>query len=141
MLTLPPVAPVTGWHSSVRLPWDHYIRLGSNDYSVHPQVIGRRVKVTADLHRVRVWCDGQLVADHERVWARHQTISDPEHVQAGADARAAWRLRSSARGRRPTMTRLMTPLTCGQASCPSLRALASRAHRRGCGAAFRSRTA
>ncbi len=58
------------------------MRLDSNDYSVHPAVIGRRVEVIADLHRVRVLCDGRLVADHERVWAWHQTISDPEHVAA-----------------------------------------------------------
>src|SRR6266487_728291 len=77
-----PVAPATGWRSSTRLARDHYVRLDSNDYSVHPAVIGRRVEVIADLHRVRVLCDGRLVADHERVWAWHQTISDPEHVAA-----------------------------------------------------------
>jgi transposase len=82
MLTLPPVAPATGWRASTRLPRDHYIRLGSNDYSVHPAVIGRRIEVIADLARVRVVCDGKLVADHDRIWARHQTISDPEHVAA-----------------------------------------------------------
>ena len=64
------------------MPRDHYIRLDSNDYSVHPGVIGRRVEVVADLERVRVFCDGRTVADHERVWAKHQTISDPEHVAA-----------------------------------------------------------
>ncbi|WP_415858678.1 Mu transposase domain-containing protein, partial [Mycobacterium sherrisii] len=32
--------------------------------------------------RVRVFCDGQTVADHERVWAWHQTITDAEHRQA-----------------------------------------------------------
>jgi transposase len=82
MLTLPPVAPATGWRTSIRLPRDHYIRLDSNDYSVHPAVIGRRVEVIADLDRVRVVCDGKTVADHERIWAAHQTISDPEHIQA-----------------------------------------------------------
>ena len=82
MLSLPPVAPVTGWRSSLRLPRDHYVRLDSNDYSVHPSVIGRRVEVVADLERVRAFCDGRLVADHERIWAWHQTISDPEHVAA-----------------------------------------------------------
>ena len=82
MLALPPVAPATGWRSSTRLPRDHYIRLDSNDYSVHPTVIGRRVEIVADLSRVRVVCDGKTVADHERVWAWHQTISDPEHVAA-----------------------------------------------------------
>ena len=67
---------------STRLPRDHYIRLDSNDYSVHPAVIGRRIEVVADLHRVRAFCDGRLVADHERIWGWHQTISDPEHVAA-----------------------------------------------------------
>jgi transposase len=69
MLTLPPVAPVTGWRFSARLARDHYVRLDSNDYSVHPAVIGRRIEVTAGLHRVRVFCDGKVVADHERIWA------------------------------------------------------------------------
>jgi transposase len=82
MLALPPVAPTTGWRASTRLPRDHYIRLGSNDYSVHPSVIGRRIEVIADLARVRAVCDGRLVADHERIWGWHQTISDPEHVAA-----------------------------------------------------------
>jgi transposase len=82
MLSLPPVAPVTGWRASTRLARDHYIRLDANDYSVHPSVIGRRVEIIADLHRVRVLCEGKLVADHDRLWARHQTLSDPEHVAA-----------------------------------------------------------
>jgi transposase len=82
MLALPPVPPVTGWEMSLRLPRDHYVRLDSNDYSVHPTAVGRRVLVRADLDRVRVWCEGGVVADHERVWARHQTISNPAHVGA-----------------------------------------------------------
>jgi transposase len=82
MLSLPPVAPVTGWRAGTRLARDHYIRLDSNDYSVAPAVIGRRVEIVADLTRVRVHCDGHLVADHDRLWAKHQTISDPEHVAA-----------------------------------------------------------
>jgi len=82
MLPLPPVAPATGWRCSSRLARDHYIRLDANDYSVHPAVIGRRIEILAGLDRVRVLCDGKVVADHDRVWARHQTISDPEHVAA-----------------------------------------------------------
>lgn len=82
MLSLPPVEPATGWRTSTRLARDHYVRLDSNDYSVHPSVIGRRIEVIADLARVRVLCEGRLMADHERVWAWHQTISDPEHVNA-----------------------------------------------------------
>jgi transposase len=82
MLAMPPVAPATGWRASTRLARDHYIRLDGNDYSVHPAVIGRRVEILADLHRVKVFCDGRLVADHERLWAKHQTVSDPAHVEA-----------------------------------------------------------
>ena len=84
MLALPPVAPATGWRSATRLARDHYVRLDSNDYSVHPGVIGRRIEVVADLDRVRVFCEGKVVADHERVWAWHQTITDPEHREAAS---------------------------------------------------------
>ena len=88
MLALPPVAPVTGWRASARLARDHYVRLDSNDYSVHPAVIGRRIEVTADLARVRVHCEGRLVADHERSWAWHQSITDPAHLAAARAMRS-----------------------------------------------------
>jgi len=89
MLALPPVAPETGWRSAVRLPRDHYVRLDANDYSVHPAVIGRRIEVIAGLDRVRAFCGGQVVADHERAWAWHQVITDPEHKAAAAGLRRA----------------------------------------------------
>jgi transposase len=82
MLGLPPVAPVTGWRSSLRLPRDHYVRLDDNDYSVHPAAVGRRVEVVADLDRVWVRCDGRVMAEHDRCWARHQTITDLVHLEA-----------------------------------------------------------
>jgi transposase len=87
MLSLPPVAPETGWRSAVRLPRDHYVRLDANDYSVHPAVIGRRIEVVAGLDRVRAFCGGQVVADHERAWSWHQVITDPEHKAAAAGLR------------------------------------------------------
>jgi hypothetical protein len=82
MLTVTPVAPVTGWRSATRLARDHSIRLDSNDYSVHPSVIGRRVEIIGDPLGVRVFREGKLVADHDRLWTRHQTVSDPEHLAA-----------------------------------------------------------
>jgi transposase len=97
MLPLPPVEPVTGWHSWVRLPRDHYVRVDANDYSVHPAAVGRRVEVHADLERVQVCLDGQLVADHLRCWARHQTLSNPAHLAAAAQLRHD---RAAALGRR-----------------------------------------
>ena len=82
MLALPPVGPSIGWRNSTRLPRDHYVRVDGNDYSVHPVAVGRRIEITADLQRVRVWCQGNLVAEHARAWAKHQTISDPDHIGA-----------------------------------------------------------
>ena len=85
MLPLPPLSPVLGWRTTVRLPRDHYIRLDSNDYSVHPSVVGRRVDVAANLNTLTVRCAGRVVAEHQRCWAKHQTITDDEH-KAAAEA-------------------------------------------------------
>lgn len=100
MVTLPPVAPVAGWRLVTRLPRDHYVRVDSNDYSVHPVAVGRWVEVIADLDVVRVRCAGQVVADHRRCWADHQTITDPDHSQAAAVMRQARRMAEQ----RPTDT-------------------------------------
>jgi transposase len=89
MLELPPVAPVTGWRLSTRLPRDHYVRLDSNDYSVHPSAVGRRVQIVADLDNVVVTCDGSEVAHHARCWADHQSITNPTHKAAAAELRRA----------------------------------------------------
>ncbi|QTE28062.1 IS21 family transposase [Pengzhenrongella sicca] len=82
MLTLPPVAPQLGWRTRVRLPRDHYVRLGSNDYSVDPSAVGRFVEVIADLEQVTVHLGAKVVATHPRCWARWQTITDPAHRAA-----------------------------------------------------------
>jgi len=92
MLALPPVAPVTGWRSSSRLPRDHYLRLDSNDYSVHPSAVGRRVQLAAGLDEVVVTCGGTEVARHARCWADHQSITDQVHAAAAAEMRQARRL-------------------------------------------------
>jgi transposase len=92
MLELAPVAPVTGWRLSTRLPRDHYVRVDSNDYSVHPAAVGRRVEVAADLEQVVVTLQGNEVARHERCWADHQSITDPVHAAAASELRQARRL-------------------------------------------------
>jgi transposase len=98
MLSLPPVAPVLGWCTSLRLPRDHYVRVASNDYSVDPAVVGRRVEVSADLEHVVVTCAGKTVARHQRCWAAHQSITDPDHAATAARLRHEHHLTS----RRPT---------------------------------------
>jgi transposase len=91
MLDLPPVAPVTGWRLSTRLPRDHYVRVDSNDYSVDPSVIGRNVEIAAGLEEVIVTCQGRPVARHLRCWAAHQSITDPAHASAAAQLRRSRR--------------------------------------------------
>lgn len=56
MLPLPPVPPEVALRFSVRLGRDHYVRVGTNDYSVHPAAIGRRVEVRVDLDEILVTC-------------------------------------------------------------------------------------
>jgi transposase len=89
MLELPPAAPVLGWHHTVRLPRDHYVRVDSCDYSIDPVAIGRRIHVRADLDQVTATLEGAIVARHERSWAPHQTITDPAHAAAAAAMRRA----------------------------------------------------
>jgi RNase P/RNase MRP subunit p29 len=87
MLALPPVPLHLGWRNKIRLGRDYYVRLDTNDYSVDPSVIGRMVDVAGDLDRVRVGCEGRVVAEHRRVWARGTTLTDPAHVQIAAGLR------------------------------------------------------
>ncbi len=103
MTALPPIdAAAIGWRHAVRLPRDHYVRLDSCDYSVHPQAIGHRVEVAADLHMVRITRSGVLVGGHQRCWARQQTITDEAHRQAAQAMRQAFAERP--RGQAATAT-------------------------------------
>lgn len=84
MLPLPPVVPPVGLNHRIRLARDYYVRIDGCDYSVDPRVIGRFVDVTASLSEVVVYCDGRVVARHDRCWAKHAVIVDPSHVAAAA---------------------------------------------------------
>ena len=88
MMALPPVLPDPAWRESKRLGRDHWVRIGTCDYSVHPRAIGRRVDVRMDLDEVVVTCAGDEVARHPRSWARHRTITDPDHERARKIMRA-----------------------------------------------------
>lgn len=88
MLALPPVLPDVDWHADTRLGADHWVRIDSNDYSVHPVAIGRRIHVRVDADTVTVTCGRDTVARHDRVLAEHVTVTDPAH-DAARRARAA----------------------------------------------------
>src|SRR5205807_7979160 len=70
MLALPPFFLDLSWRQMVRLGRDHYVRVGTCDYSVHPRAIGRRVEVSASLDTVAVRLAGELVAEHVRSLAK-----------------------------------------------------------------------
>src|SRR5439155_22403465 len=79
MLGFPPVLPDPAWRFSTRLPRDHYVRVDTNDYSVNPRFVGRRVEVRVTLDEVTATCDGTEVAQHRRCLAKHQTLLHPDH--------------------------------------------------------------
>ena len=57
MMALPPVLPDPAWRRDPnRLGRDHWVRVDTCDYSVHPRAIGRRVEVRVDLDEVVVTC-------------------------------------------------------------------------------------
>ena len=89
MSSLPPVAPLVGSSSRVRLGRDYYVRVAGNDYSVDPAVIGRFVDVGCDMDTVTVTCAGQPVASHARCWDQRRTLTDPAHVVTAKTVRAA----------------------------------------------------
>jgi transposase len=82
MLGFPPVLPDVSLRFSTRLPRDHYVRFETNDYSVDPRFVGRRIEVRVSLDRVVVTCDATVVADHARCLAKHQVLLQPDHARA-----------------------------------------------------------
>ncbi|WP_229910119.1 IS21 family transposase [Streptomyces flavofungini] len=102
MLALPPVDPPAWWRMQTRIGRDHYVRVDTNDYSVHPDAIGRTVTVLTDNDEVIALAPGGvIVARHPRCWARHQTITDPDHAKAGKTMRGQLHHQQAAR-RAPT---------------------------------------
>jgi transposase len=89
MIPLPPVDPPTGLNNRIRLGRDYYVRVDTVDYSVDPRMIGRFVDVTASLDAVTVFCDGQVVARHDRSWAKHGLVTDPVHKATAERMRQA----------------------------------------------------
>ena len=81
MMGFPPVLPDPSWRFTTRLPRDHYVRVDTNDYSVNPRFVGRRVDVEVTLDEVIVTCDGTEVARHRRCLAKHQTLLAADHAR------------------------------------------------------------
>lgn len=88
MMAFPPVLPDPSWRFSTRLPRDHYVRVDTNDDSVNPRFVGRRVEVRVTLDEVVVACEGTEVARHRRCLTKHQTLLTPDHARVLRQMRA-----------------------------------------------------
>jgi O-antigen/teichoic acid export membrane protein len=82
MLPLPPIPPATGWRQRLRVGDRPFVRFDSNEYSVHPALIGCTIELVADLSQIRILSNGKVRAVHDRAWTRGQTIRHPVHGAA-----------------------------------------------------------
>jgi transposase len=89
MRPLPAAAPDTQRRWVLRVPPDPHVRVDTNDYSLDPALVGRRVEVSVDQqHVTAVALDtGELACRHQRCFARHRTITALEHARALRTAR------------------------------------------------------
>jgi hypothetical protein len=85
-----------------RIPPDPHLRFDTNDYSLDPALVGRRVEVEQRTVTAVALDTGELACRHARVFARHRTITALEHARA-LKVRQRWRRRSRC-GRWPATT-------------------------------------
>jgi transposase len=89
MATLPAAMPDVDRRWVTRVAPDPYLRVDTNDYSLDPRLVGRRVEVhVAQAEIVAVALEsGELACRHQRSFARHRTITALEHARALRDGR------------------------------------------------------
>jgi transposase len=84
MTRLPDEMPDTARRWTTRVPPDPHLRFDTNDYSLDPGLVGRRVEISVDQRQVTAVCldTGEVACRHDRVFARHRTITALEHARA-----------------------------------------------------------
>jgi len=82
--SLPVRMPDTDRRWVLRVPPDPHLRFDTNDYSLDPSLVGRRIEVRVSQREViAVALDtGELACRHERLFARHRTVTALEHARA-----------------------------------------------------------
>jgi transposase len=83
MAPLPQVWPDTDRRWVLRVPPDPYLRFDTNDYSLDPLLVSRRVEARISEREVlAVALDtGELACRHARSFAKHRTITALEHAR------------------------------------------------------------
>jgi len=67
-----------------RVAPDPHLRFDTNDYSLDPNLVGRRVEVRVSQREITAVAldTGELACRHERVFAKHRTVTALEHARA-----------------------------------------------------------
>ncbi len=83
MRPLPASEPDVDRRWVMRVPPDPHLRFDTNDYSLDPNLVGRRVEVRACQHQVTAFAldSGELACRHERSFAKNRTITALEHAR------------------------------------------------------------
>ena len=83
MRELPEKPPDVDRRWVVRVTPDPYLRFDTNDYSLDPNLVGRRVEVRASQRQITAIAlnTGELACRHERSFAKHRTITALEHAR------------------------------------------------------------
>lgn len=84
MEPLPKLLPDTDYRQMIRVPPQPYLRLDTNDYSLDPRLVGRRVEVRAsqELITTTELDTGQIACRHTRHFAKGLIFTDPDHQRA-----------------------------------------------------------
>jgi transposase len=83
MRPLPGREPDSDRRWVLRVPPDPYLRFDSNDYSLDPALVGRRVQVRVSQRQITASAldTGEVVARHERCFAKHRTLTALDHAR------------------------------------------------------------
>ena len=81
MRPLPQRMPETDRRFVTRVAAQPYLRVDTNDYSLDPRLVGRRVEVRVSQAEITAVAldSGELAGCHRRRFARHLTFTDPGH--------------------------------------------------------------
>jgi transposase len=90
MAPLPQMPPDVDRRWVLRVPPDPYLRFNTNDYSLDPALVGRRVEARISERAVSAVAldTGELACRHARSFARHRTITALEHARTLKTQRA-----------------------------------------------------
>lgn len=84
MAPLPSRPPETDRRWATRVAPDPYLRFDTCDYSLNPDLVGRRIEIRVGDREITavVLETGELACRHARSFARHRTITALEHARA-----------------------------------------------------------